>query len=520
MKYNAQAPGSLPVYSDPLATAEGAWTDMDSDITSKLKDYERYAALTIMSVFPPENYQKDQDELSHDWQSAGAQFVNHLANRMVLALFAPSRPFFRLDPDDEITALAEEQGIDKDKLQEVLALGERKAVRELDKKASRPKLFQAIKLLQITGNALLDMTGEHLRAMSLRYYRVRRDIYGRVMRLVIREQLRFDELDAKVQAAYPTLNRGTDKVNYYRDIRRLPSGKYEMCQWIDSTKLDSSYDSVWSEEDFPYAALTWNLADEANYGTGLVEEYVGDFEALSELSEAQINGAILASEFRWLANPAGMTRPEDFKTSSNGDCLPGQEGDLSLVQAAREVAAALDVQLKIATQYINRLGRAFLVGAAVTRDAERVTAEEIRMVANELESSLGGVYSRIAVDMQLPMARWLLARVNLKLDTKKIEPVIITGLDALSRNADLENLKLWLQDMVTMSQIPPQFLARLNTGAIAAALAAPRGINSAQYLLSDDQVRAQNQEAIQTQATAAGAVAQAEAGAQPQGPAQ
>ncbi|MBL1329612.1 hypothetical protein JL926_19595, partial [Acinetobacter baumannii] len=74
----------------------------------------------------------------------------------------------------------------------------------------------------------------------------------------------------------------------------------------------------------------------------------------------------------------------------------------------------------VATKYVNRIGKGFLLSSSIVRDAERVTAEEIRMQANELETSLGGVYSRLAVDFQKPMAYWLTKRAGVKLAGKDI----------------------------------------------------------------------------------------------------
>ena len=39
-----------------------------------------------------------------------------------------------------------------------------------------------------------------------------------------------------------------------------------------------------------------------------------------------------------------------------------------------------------------RLSYAFLLNASVIRDSERTTAEEVRMTAQELQDSLGGIY--------------------------------------------------------------------------------------------------------------------------------
>ncbi|WP_416142518.1 portal protein [Escherichia coli] len=46
--------------------------------------------------------------------------------------------------------------------------------------------------------------------------------------------------------------------------------------------------------------------------------------------------------------------------------------------------------------------------SAVQRTGERVTAEEIRYVASELEDTLGGVYSILSQELQLPLVRVLL----------------------------------------------------------------------------------------------------------------
>src|SRR5690606_40756446 len=105
-----------------------------------------------------------------------------------------------------------------------------------------------------------------------------------------------------------------------------------------------------SLEKLPYRAVTWDLAAGDDYGTGLVEDYDGDFQALSLLSEATIQAAILASEFRWLVNPAGQTSVEDFVASPNGAAIPGQHGDIELISSG--VEGTLQTNLNIQQLYI------------------------------------------------------------------------------------------------------------------------------------------------------------------------
>ena len=47
-----------------------------------------------------------------------------------------------------------------------------------------------------------------------------------------------------------------------------------------------------------------------------------------------------------------------------------------------------------------------------SRSAERVTAEEVRYMAQELETALGGVYSILSQEFQYPFVNLLLGRME------------------------------------------------------------------------------------------------------------
>ena len=72
------------------------WSELDNKRRSLLTRWERYASYTIPRICLPSQFSEKSDELKHDWQAVGAQAVNHLVNKLMLALFAPSRPFMRL----------------------------------------------------------------------------------------------------------------------------------------------------------------------------------------------------------------------------------------------------------------------------------------------------------------------------------------------------------------------------------------------------------------------------------------
>ncbi|WCD56066.1 head-to-tail connector protein [Caulobacter phage BL198] len=485
-------------------TAPGRWSQLDGKRSSLIKRTEKYAGFTISKLCTPDGYDQNTDELQHDFQAVGAQAVNHLANKIMLALFAPSRPFFRLDPSVKLRQQLKEAGVDETKLTEMLALGEKEAISELDRLSLRPKLYEAIKHLIVCGNVLMILEDE-TRVIGLKNYCVRRSQTGRILEILHRDKLTFDELIEDIQItmmyADKTYESKPDKeVCLYRWITRLPNGNYHVEQWVDKHQLPPEFSATYTPDQLPYRVLTWDLSDDAHYGTGLVEDYQGDFAGLSTLSKSQVMAAVLCSEFRWLVNPAGMTSPDDLMNSDNGAALPGNKDDINLIQSGK--AGDMQIVQAIGQEYVQRIGRGFLLGSAVTRDAERVTAEEIRMQATELETSLGGAYSRLAVDFQVPLSYYLLDRIDFKINGTEVRPSIVTGLDALSRNGDLENLKLWLADMAGLAALPPTLQGSLKMTEISRTLASARRIEVDKYMKSPEEIKQEQQQMLMMQAQA------------------
>jgi hypothetical protein len=491
-----------------MRTVQSAWGALDGKRRALLTRCEKYAGFTLPQICTPPGYNENNTELQHDYQSVGAQAVNNLANKLVLALFAPSRPFFRLDlPSDLLQRLLSQGGITQSDLENKLAVGEKAAVKLLDSLGSRPKLYEAVKHLIVTGNVLLKLGAKKtdpLRVLGLKKYVVKRNMEGKWIDLIVKECVLFDELDPSAQAFLqkltdrfnnidPNSPETVPKVDHFTRLTwNSEQQKYVLTQHVDEWELaDDKFRGAYTERECPYRPLTWELGDENDYGTGLVEQCTGDFAALSILSEAEVQAAVLASEFRWLVNPAGMTKPEDLQSSGNGAALPGVQNDvIPLSAAAAGVGQALQIVDNINTKYVNRIGQVFVLTGSVIRDAERVTAEEVRLVANDLETSLGGTYSRLAIDFQLPLAFWLVKMSGVNLNGTGIEPTIITGLDALSRNGDLENMKLCLQDLAGVSTLPPAMIRVLKMDNISTDIFSARGIDSTRYVKTQQEQQA------------------------------
>lgn len=487
-------------------TASSEWSHLHTKRTGLVDRSERLAEITIPSVMPDDSYDSGRDALTNGVTSLGSQCVTHLTNKLMMTMFSASRPFFRLAMTErEADEMAGNLNISVDDLTDALAQGERDALLQLEMSGSREGLYEAMNHLVVVGNILMDLRSkESVEFIPLKEYVVRRARNGKPLTIIIKQEVMHCELDEDVLDVIDPKRIGNPEQQRctYTWCRR-EKGKMKITQHVDDYELPyAKFGSNHEIDDCPLLPLTWRLPIGQHYGVGRVEDYFCDFGTHETVSEALSDGAIMASQFRWLQSPTGITRPEDFQNSRNGDVIPGMANDLALVFA--NVGQQLNTVLAISQQFEKRLGQGFLLNSAVTRDAERVTAEEIKLQANELESSLGGVYSRLSGDVQGPLAKWLMRKADLSIKGTKLRPVVVTGLDALSRNADLERLLQFLQDVTSLSQIPPQTAAMLQTANIIADMAAGVGVNKRRYVASDDEIKQRMQQIQQQQMQGSG----------------
>lgn len=499
-------------------TAAELWRTLDAERENIMENKRRLASLTIAMLLLPKDTDVTDILKSNSYQSLGAQLVNHLTNKMALAMVAPSRPAFRLQlgkaAEDELASFGPQKGKVKKQIAAELSKQEKRATRVLDASGQRAKVYDVLRHLIVIGDCMLhaDKKEQQLRVYALDNYVVKRTLQGKLHTAVIRERVCFDELDDDVQAMLPNKYAPDSKVNFFIMIEKSGNGT-KISQHVDDNDLGPDYVTTYAKEsDCPYYALTWALADRANYGTSLVEYCSGDFEALDALAEAVVDGSVLAAEFRWVIDPTSPTSAEDLKQSVNGDVISARAEDIKVVQAAS--AQSVKVGIEAMERWEQRLARTFLLMSALTRNAERVTAEEIRALANELETALGGTYSHLAATVLPALVRWMLDVEKIKLNGDSLNVEIITGLDALSRAGDLEALKGALADMALLAQLPPMLLQRMRLDEIALEIANGHGIDFDDFFMTEEEFKAAMQDVVQQNAANAGAVAGAEATAQ------
>jgi hypothetical protein len=466
------------------------------------------AELTIPFILP-RNKTQDHD-LPTPFQGIGARGVNNLSAKLLLTLFPPNSPFFKFQIDD---FTLQELQAQRAPVEEALNSMERSVMDEVEAKAMRVPLNEALRHLIITGNACIHVDKDNaMRVFHLDQYVVRRDPQGKVLEIIVHEKMS-RQLYVDIFGKLPPRESGdSEKVsekelNLYTIVKRKDN-KIHVHQEVNDMKIPNT-DSEYPLDKNPWLALRFSSIDGEDYGRGFVEEYLGDLRALEGLSKAILEGSSAAARAIFLVRPNGTTK---LKTIS-------QAPNLAVRQGSAEDVTVLQMQkfndFRVAQETIGtterRLAAAFLLNQSVQRDAERVTAEEIRFLANELETSLGGIYSLLSHELQLPLIHRIIAVLEREkklppLPEDSVEPVIITGFEALGRGNDANKLATFLQ---TAAKIlgPEAVITYTNVSDAMKRLGTGFGIDMKGLIKTQEEVQQEQQQAQQAQMQAQQAVA-------------
>ena len=466
--------------------------------------------LTLPAVLPDETV-GPHAELYTPYQSVGARGVNNLASKLLLLLLPPNQPFFRLVTSGSTKEEMEQSPEVKTEIERSLAKIEREVMSEIEQLAIRVPVYEALKHLIITGNCLMHMPKKGaMRIFALNQYVCRRDAEGGILELIVKESVSPLTLDDDIKELVLASDsykekKSTDSCDLYTRICLVEKDKFYVCQEINKIKIPKS-EGYYKRDDMPWNALRMVRVDGEDYGRSYVEEYLGDLTSLEGLSEALVQSAAASSKVVFMVAPNATTRKRDLATANNGDIITGSPNDISVLQTDKQYD--LRVVADAIQRFEQRMNYAFLLNTAVQREAERVTAQEIRYMANELETALGGVYSLLSQEFQLPLVKILMKRMSTKgqipkLPSGVIKPTIITGVEALGRGNDLQKLREFTMEITQIAQINPQVVQMLNLTDLVQRVATGHGIDTDGLIKSQDQLdqeqEAQEQAQMQAQ---------------------
>lgn len=473
-----------------------------------------------------------QESFPLPWNGIGARGVHNLASRLLLAILPPTQSFFRFTIDDVEMQKQEEQMVNmgatpqdiaktKSEIELGLARLERSVLRSIEASNDRVVMHEALMHLLVAGNALLYIAEDGLKCYHLNRYALSRDPMGSPQEAVVCEEVSIESLPSAVREALKGEEeselRGIVEASPLSQVEKTvkiftwikwEDGRVKWHQEIKGKEIEGSSGSASSSRS-PWLPLRMIRVDGSDYGPGYVESAcIADLQTAEALNQAVAEGALVSAQVRHLVKPSAVVNAKQLAEAPNGAYLPGNPDDVFTVQ----VQKGSDLNVAVATlQRIEmRLAQAFML--ADMRDAERVTAEEVRLQALQLEQAIGSIYAQLTVELQAP---YISRKLDLfmrgggmsQLPEGLVTPVVSVGLAAVGRGNDLEQTARFMT-ILQQTLGPDGITTYVNSSELIKRLAAAMGLDIIGLVKTEDELAAEQQQAQQMamaqQAIAAG----------------
>jgi hypothetical protein len=457
--------------------------------------------LTLPQIYPPEGSDSNT-KYPTPYQSVGGKGVNNLANKIVLSLFPPSQAFFKLglSPAD-LAATGKSEG----DVKEAMYVLERAIVNEMELSSLRPKLVLALKQGIIGGSFVMYIPDDGSpEVFHLNEIGIKRDKQGNVLKLILKQSVMYQSLSVKVQKQLgddleEDCKNGKKSLDMYTCIIK-DAGMFQVWQEIKDVKIKGT-DGIFKPQDLPYIFVPF-VDNGEDYGRSYVEDFIGDLQSYEGLRQSLLEAAAESARILYLLNPNSVLSLKKLQAARSGDVLLGSLTDVGVLQADKSID--MSVTQREAEVLRQEIAITFLLDSAVRRNAERVTAEEIRTVSQELEVGLGGIYSTISNTLQRPLVRLYMNRLVKKKKLNEVlknstELEITTGSAALGRGSDFQTLTTFVG---TLTQIMTAVGAGsyIDMPELIKRLAYSLDINTAQLVKSQEQIAQEQQAAQEAQA--------------------
>lgn len=433
-------------------TTKSRYDKLKQDREAYIQRARENALVTIPALMPPEGH-SGTSPLPQPYQSVGARGVLTLASKAVMALMPPNESAFRLDIEEYTRAEISTDPKVFTEITQGLTMIERTTSRAIEAAGVRRAYTEAVSQLIVSGNCLIYVDPDmNLRVFSLPNFVIARDPSGKPLEMITREEVARAALPEDAAALVskpgdkgvdsgPEVPVKSDTVELYTHLRREGNMWY-VTQSVND-ELIPGREGSHPVDACPWFALRWQQVDGEDYGRAHVDGIIGDLKSLEALSKAIVEFAAAAAKVIPLVNPNGLTDEDDLASAENFEFKPGMKEDVTFVQI--EKYADFQVAKAMADDLTRRIEFFFLMNSSIQRQGERVTAEEIRYMAADLETTIGAVYVQLSQEFQLPLVRIALKNLTKKrrippLPKGLVEPLVTTGIDALSRQSDLTKL--------------------------------------------------------------------------------
>lgn len=457
--------------SNPTKTIEKRYEKLKTKREPFITRARKSSTYTVPNMYPYRHAISDQGDGANTvgWQSFGAGCVNSIANEFVMTLFPPHVSFARLELTELAKAMLMEDEVNVIEKEQSLLNAEKEAMQEHERIAGRVALMQALEHNVVGGTSCLYLPEDGLlTCYPLDRFVNRRDRSGNIVELIIEEAKAIDTFDPSMQLLIKAKKKQSKTAidgTHLEDeeamvyTRSLKKGDFYMIdQEVMGMKVGKEYRV--HKDNFPFIVTGWKYNYGEDYARSLVELHSGDFHVIQLLSEALAKGMILMADVKYLIRPGSVTDVDHLIESPTGEFIYGNIDDIGVLQLDKY--ADFTPISEVLDKYERRVGKIFMLG--VQRDAERVTAYEVRNNALGMEKTHSGSYSMLALTMQRPYFRQLLKRIGFDLSNEFVSTVITTGLEALSKMNDSDKFLQWVEKMQAAQSLPEGLQDRMYWG--------------------------------------------------------
>ena len=434
------------------------------------------------------------------YQSVGSRGVNNLASELLLSLFPSNVSFFRLlVSEGAFDQFGEQASQVQAEVEGSLAKIEQTILEELEDKNLRPTIFEALKNLLISGNALVYVQPDgNIRSYSLEDYVIHRDIEGNVTEIILREIIS-RQVAENLGIELPS-EEYTDTPEKQVEIHtciELKDDKYVVYQKVKDEPIKDTEESF-DIDKLPWLPLRLTKVTGESYGRSYVEGHLGDLKSLEGLQKALVESAAISAKVVFMVNPASTTRGKVLASARNGDVINGNASDVSTLQADK--SGDMSVAFEATRTLERRLSYAFNLLDASLPTKGMTTATEIHAIVNSLEKVLAGTYAMLSSEFIRPLIRTMIGRMTeeKKIPTipKEVKLIVSVGLSSLGRSSDLER---W-QKFVSLAQqlAPGAFEQAVDQTFLLSDIARSVGVNM-NVIKSNEQLQQEQQQAMLAQ---------------------
>lgn len=506
-------------------TVKDKWIDMASDTNSRAyKNWYFYSDVTTGTSIAPYSCEP-LIESGIDYVNSGITLAKSgntsLPNRAVKnfntkqkkALFPSNRPFFVYDLPIQQRQILEANNTEKlamDRATEVAAGWALEFLQNTKKLYSLlPNLFDA---LTVTANGMLFMghkKEDKAVFISPANFVVRRTQSGDEREAIIREVIALTDLSPELQTVVKEhykmpeeafSNKKVEQpelhtIQKFTYVEFCEDGSCKYTEYVENIRVGDT--KTVPKEEPRFIIIAPNRPEGANYGVGIVQQCLPSILQAYGGHKAVANVNALIGEAKYYTRPNMVGGIRQAQAGGSGKYIVvNNPDDIGMLPMTNINIAPSELAISMAREEI---AKTFIMTGDAVRDAERVTAFEIRKMADDITSVHDNWLADIAEQLQEKLVQYATYHMDLlnsqgvpvKDDLLKMQVKIITGSDAIDKVSESDNLLTAIQEFGVFTTINPEDKSIFKRDKIASTMLKARGVPSSEYIKSRDELAAE-----------------------------